>query len=81
MTRIEVDQLKCIHCGQCVDACFVNAIEWDEAKDEPFMKYGDDCQVCGVCETVCPKEALLVVPDWQAKHNPRLLACGGDHHG
>ena len=48
-------------------------MEWDGQLQRPYLKYGDDCQICGVCETLCPAGALYIQPDWQAKHQPRLL--------
>ena len=74
MTSIRLDADKCVRCKTCVDACFLSCIVWDEAGNCPVLKYGDDCQVCGVCETICPTGALYISPDWPAKHKPRLLA-------
>ena len=53
MIRLETSS-ACLSCRACVDFCFVNAIAWDEERDRPVMKYGQDCQICGVCETACP---------------------------
>lgn len=80
MTSAKVDKDKCIKCRKCVDICFLNVIVWDEEEDAPFLKYGYDCQVCSECEDLCPCGALLIVPDWKEKHQPRLLAgnYGGD---
>lgn len=74
MTSIRVDEQKCVRCKTCVDSCFICAIVWDNEKGRPWLKYGYDCQVCGVCETVCHTGALYIQPDWPAKHKPRLLA-------
>lgn len=74
MTSVCVDEKKCVHCRTCVDSCFICAVVWDEKRALPLLKYGDDCQVCGVCETTCPTGALYIQADWAAKHKPRLLA-------
>ncbi len=84
MTEVKVDTARCIGCRTCLDTCFLSIIEWDDSRNIPYLKYGYDCQVCGVCETLCPAEAMLIVPDWKAKHQPRLLAdlkCGGQTGG
>ncbi len=74
MTSLKVDTSKCVKCKTCVDTCFLSIIDWDNEKQIPYLKYGYDCQVCGVCETLCPRGAMLIVPDWAEKHHPRLLA-------
>ena len=76
MTSVRVDEQKCVRCRTCVDCCFICAMEWDGQLQRPYLKYGDDCQICGVCETLCPAGALYIQPDWQAKHQPRLLVQG-----
>lgn len=74
MTSASVDKTKCVKCKTCVDSCFLGVIAWDEEHSVPYLKYGNDCQVCGVCETICPTGALWIEADWGAKHKPRLLA-------
>ncbi|KAB2951195.1 4Fe-4S dicluster domain-containing protein [Heliorestis acidaminivorans] len=44
---------SCTSCGQCVDACYVNAI----VAGNPY-KITDDCVDCGVCADVCPAGAI-----------------------
>jgi MinD superfamily P-loop ATPase len=68
--QLVVDGDACTACGTCVDVCFVNAIGWDDGRDQPTLAYPDDCQVCCVCERACPESALEIVPDW-AGRRPR----------
>jgi MinD superfamily P-loop ATPase len=68
--RMIVDGGACTACRTCASACFVNAIGWDDEADAPTLAYPDDCQVCCVCEKVCPEAALEIVPDW-AGRRPR----------
>lgn len=71
---IKVDSGLCTGCHSCTEACSADVIRWDEAKNVPFAAYPDDCQVCCVCESVCPVQALLVVPDWTSKYSPPVMA-------
>ena len=54
MTAI-VDKEKCTGCGECIEACPLDAIEMegDIAKIDP-----DVCSDCGACVDVCPVEAI-----------------------
>ena len=73
--RLTVDDDACTACRTCVDACFVNAIGWDDGADRPVLAYPADCQVCCVCERACPDAALEIVPDWAARRpRPYLSA-------
>ncbi len=73
MHTIEISD-DCTGCKLCVDVCFVNAIGWDEKKGVPFLAYPQDCQICVYCEKLCPAEALVIVPDWKSKYNPKTLS-------
>jgi Fe-S-cluster-containing hydrogenase component 2 len=56
MTAI-VNQETCNGCGDCVDACPLDAIEVQDGKanvDE------DTCGDCGACVDVCPTESITV---------------------
>ncbi len=56
MTAI-VDKETCSGCGDCVDACPLDAIEMQDGKavvDE------DTCGDCGACVDVCPTESITV---------------------
>ncbi|WP_058953521.1 ATP-binding protein [Clostridium tyrobutyricum] len=48
----------CIECDQCRQNCRFDAISIDEKyKVDPFA-----CEGCGVCEYVCPVEAITMIP-------------------
>ena len=50
----KVDEGKCTNCGQCVEACPVEAITLDNvAKID-----ADACTSCGMCVDECPVEAI-----------------------
>ena len=75
--RLTVDADACTACLTCVDACFVNAIGWDEAAGLPTLAYPEDCQVCCVCERACAESALTIVPDWPARRPRPYLSDAG----
>lgn len=57
---VEVDESKCVRCGECVKACPYGAV-----KQHPRTKVPLACDLCGgnpVCVNKCPTGALRVVP-------------------
>ncbi len=52
-----VDQEKCSGCGECVEACPLDAIEIQENK---ALVDQETCGDCGACVDVCPTEAITV---------------------
>lgn len=52
----EVDNDKCIKCGQCKISCVYEAIEINEKLEIDNSK----CFGCGLCVTKCPKKALKI---------------------
>ncbi|MCL4190528.1 MAG: 4Fe-4S binding protein [Thermoguttaceae bacterium] len=52
-----VDQEKCSGCGECVEACPLDAIEIQENK---AVVDQETCGDCGACVDVCPTEAITV---------------------
>jgi len=46
---------KCIGCGNCVKACPLKAVFWDEERNKPVI-----CVHCGYCVDFCPHEVLAV---------------------
>ncbi len=74
MHTIKIDKERCTGCQMCVADCFVDVIRWDDAKRIPFAAYPEDCQVCCICEKVCPTGAIEIIPDWGTKYYPRILA-------
>ena len=72
--ELKIDVGKCTKCKRCLDVCFENVIEWDEENQKPYGKYALDCQICCLCETVCPSKALIVIPDWSKKYYPKPIS-------
>ncbi len=63
LTKYEIDESKCIGCGNCARNCPVSAIEKTDkpAKNPRLFVYkikGNDCIKCGTCESKCPVKAI-----------------------
>ena len=58
LPKAEIYSELCIQCDQCRQNCRFDAISIDEKyKVDPFA-----CEGCGVCEYVCPAEAITLKP-------------------
>src|SRR5574344_1429589 len=58
LQKAEINQELCTQCDQCRQNCRFDAISIDKKyKVDPFA-----CEGCGVCEYVCPVEAITMVP-------------------
>ncbi|MFQ5819515.1 MAG: 4Fe-4S binding protein [Candidatus Heimdallarchaeota archaeon] len=44
---------KCIGCQNCVDACPLNAVFWEEEINKPAI-----CVYCGYCAKYCPHSVI-----------------------
>jgi len=58
MYLVEVDNDKCIGCGECVEVCPVDVFELQEEKAVPVN--ADECLGCESCVEVCEQEAVTV---------------------
>ena len=58
MPKAQIDVNTCICCGQCKENCRFDAIISNNGyKVDPFS-----CEGCGVCEAVCPANAVSMSP-------------------
>lgn len=58
MPKAEINPELCIRCDQCRQNCRFDAISADDIyKADPFA-----CEGCGVCEAVCPADAISLKP-------------------
>lgn len=53
----------CIGCGTCVQTCPTDVIRMDTTADKAFIKYPEDCQMCHLCKTYCPANAITITSD------------------
>jgi len=58
MYKIEVDEEKCIGCGDCVDMCPVDVYEMQDEKSVPVN--AEECTGCESCLEACEQEAITV---------------------
>ncbi|MBU1702009.1 MAG: (Fe-S)-binding protein [Candidatus Eisenbacteria bacterium] len=52
---LKLDAEKCTSCGDCVKACLIQALQWDDETKLPLP-----CSHCGVCVRYCPNEVLVM---------------------
>lgn len=52
----EIDQDKCIGCGECYEFCRFDSVI--ERKDGTYLIDSLKCEGCGVCGLVCPAECI-----------------------
>jgi len=62
--KVIFDLDKCNSCKKCFNNCYFKAIGWDENK--PYLK-NFSCEGCGLCELVCPMEAISLKNEDNAK--------------
>jgi len=55
LNMAKIDKDKCIDCKKCFEACRFDAI------DEDINVIYESCEGCGVCEYVCPVDAISMV--------------------
>lgn len=58
LPKAEIDYKLCIACDKCRQKCRFHAI----SADEIYKVYPFACEGCGVCEVVCPVEAISLKP-------------------
>ena len=60
--KINIDQDTCNGCKMCMNACFVDALRWDDEQQKPIAAYPEDCVWCLACEAACPVQCIEVIP-------------------
>jgi len=69
---VVIDEDKCVSCNQCVISCLFGAVFTHADVDTPFK-----CDLCGgdpACVKVCPKRALLFVPEHMIGEEHRVTS-------
>jgi Fe-S-cluster-containing hydrogenase component 2 len=69
---VALDGEKCVSCDQCVISCPFGAVFTHEDMDTPFK-----CDLCGgdpECVKICPKRALLYVPEHMVGEEHRVTS-------
>ncbi len=69
---LEFDSSKCIDCGNCVEVCHNQGVDFLETKERghlfqvvPSKKKDKDCIYCGQCVTHCPAGAFEAVGEYE----------------
>ena len=55
-----IDRDKCIQCGKCAESCRFKAIRISESGT--YQVAPEACEGCGLCELVCPADAVEMRP-------------------
>ena len=55
---IEIDSTKCTKCGFCFEVCSSRVLALGEGQ-EIQVRYPEQCNICGHCVAICPKNALI----------------------
>ncbi len=50
----------CIGCGTCVSTCPMDVFRMSENGRRSEIRYGEDCQVCRLCQVYCPVDAITI---------------------
>jgi formate hydrogenlyase subunit 6/NADH:ubiquinone oxidoreductase subunit I len=55
----QINEKKCIRCGQCARNCPTQAIVIGKPRTEEISQiFLNKCIFCGLCEEICPVDAL-----------------------
>lgn len=65
--NIQYNPENCIGCKLCYKACFVDVIRWDAEKKQPVFKYVEDCEHCFFCASVCKKNCIEILPNYDSE--------------
>ena len=67
-----IDDVLCNGCAICVRDCPMDVIRIDKERKKAYIKYPEDCMICGVC-LECPQKAIRLLPGYK---RPVLLGWG-----
>jgi NAD-dependent dihydropyrimidine dehydrogenase PreA subunit len=51
-----INRTLCTRCGKCVSECLTQAV--DLIDSFPVITRPEDCSYCGLCEEICPQNAI-----------------------
>ncbi len=55
---VKLNESLCQHCGECVKACTIRALQWDHENKVPIP-----CRHCGICVKYCPNGVIAMVSE------------------
>ncbi len=58
-----IDSVLCNGCGICVRNCPMDVIRMDKEDGKAYIKYPEDCMLCGIC-LECPQKAIHLMKDY-----------------
>lgn len=60
MLPIQIDYKRCNGCGICEKNCPGDLIYPEESTGLPYIKYPEECWLCGACRIDCPKNCIEI---------------------
>lgn len=67
---VRLDKKKCIECRICYERCPEGSYGLDE-NGKVYVRYPEECWLCGSCEMDCPVDAIQVV--YEANSRPMFV--------
>jgi NAD-dependent dihydropyrimidine dehydrogenase PreA subunit len=61
--KITIDADTCTGCGLCILSCPADVIRLSPSTQKAEVAYGQDCQVCYLCEDDCPTHSISLSHD------------------
>ena len=59
MSKIDINENKCVHCGACALVCKAKALEMDK-KEWKISFNKSKCTGCEACLKICPLRAISI---------------------
>ena len=57
-SRIQIDQLKCVQCGICLEVCPFGLPT--KIANHYYIKNINECTECSACKKNCPMDAIIM---------------------